>query len=99
MNYSAGYYEVILRSTSPKLKVLVLNTNLYLTGNSVTEDETDPGDQFSWAEERLQDAVINNYKVNFVTYFVSLVSQAVISTRLGLPLKITHYFYYYGVCG
>ena len=76
LNYPAGYYEVILHSTSPKLKALVLNTNLYLTGNSVTEDERDPGDQFSWAEERLADAVVNNYKVNFVIIITIWVQKA-----------------------
>ncbi len=66
MPFSAGYYEVVLNPTSPKLKALVLNTNLYLPGNSETADDADPGGQFAWAEQRLADAVTNNYKVTLI---------------------------------
>ncbi len=56
---------MILSDTAPKLKALVLNTNLYLTSNKVTVGEADPGGQFAWLEERLADAVANKYKVDF----------------------------------
>ncbi len=71
--FSAGYYEVILNDSVPKLKALVLNTNLYLIENTVTVGETDPGGQFAWAEERLTDAVTNQYKVRLTNIIINTI--------------------------
>lgn len=35
-------------SESPKVRAVVLNTNLYLESNSATSGQSDPGDQFAW---------------------------------------------------
>lgn len=61
--FTGGYYtEKLLNQTG--FRVVVLNTNLYYDQNSLTENIKDPADQFSWAENVLEDAAKNNEKVN-----------------------------------
>lgn len=60
---AGGFYTLPISSTAPKLRAIVLNTNLYLSGNKVTRGQTDPGNQLRWLESELQKAVDNDEKV------------------------------------
>ena len=57
-----GYYTRIL-SHSPKIRAVVLNTNLYLVANTATEGESDPGGQLAWLENVMNSARSNGEKV------------------------------------
>ena len=58
-----GFFAVPISSASPKLTVLVLNTNLYLPHNYETEGQVDPAGQFAWLENQLESSADNNEKV------------------------------------
>lgn len=47
-----GYYSTVIK---PGLKVMVMNTCLYMTSNkNISEEESDPSGQFNWLLEELQ---------------------------------------------
>ena len=56
---SAGYYATTMAGTSEKLRVVILNTNLYLSKNDVTSGD-DPAGQFEFLRAELSQAQQNN---------------------------------------
>lgn len=58
--HQGGYYG---RFINPKLKILVLNTNLYLPYNTNKTEEDDPTGQLAWLEGELKVAKDNNIAV------------------------------------
>lgn len=53
----------MMLSDDPRVRAVVANTNLYNTRNDATNGEEDPGDQFKWLEELLEQAKDDNEKV------------------------------------
>ena len=51
-------------SSSKKLRILNLNTNLYYDQDKLTKGVVDPADQFRWLEDRLVDARKKNFSVS-----------------------------------
>ena len=49
-----------------KLRILNLNTNLYYDQDKLTKGMVDPGDQFRWLEDRLNEAKKKNESVNIL---------------------------------
>ncbi len=60
---SGAYYTTVLQAVGPTVRAVVLNTNLYLTGNRATEEEQDPAGQYAWFENTMGTARTNNEKV------------------------------------
>lgn len=48
----------------PKIRALVLNTNLYSPTDQATDGINDPGDQFQWMQQILSDACSNKERVS-----------------------------------
>ena len=59
---TAGYYSRTVDADS-SLRVLVLNTNLYLGNNRFTEGQEDPGGQLAWVNATLTSARQDGEKV------------------------------------
>ncbi|XP_073532054.1 cyclic GMP-AMP phosphodiesterase SMPDL3A [Phyllobates terribilis] len=65
-----GYYSQIykLNGSSPPLRIISLNTNLYYSPNKETVNITDPADQLEWLEETLKYSRQNNEKVYIIAH-------------------------------
>ncbi|XP_077577109.1 acid sphingomyelinase-like phosphodiesterase 3b [Stigmatopora nigra] len=57
-----GYYTEKLTNKTG-FRMMVLNTNLYYKQNNATEKDTDPANQFAWADDVLTKAAQNKEKV------------------------------------
>ncbi|CAL1536691.1 unnamed protein product [Lymnaea stagnalis] len=55
-----GYYSALIR---PNLRLLALNTVLYMQGDEVTANQTDPADQFKWIDSVLSTSRSRGEKV------------------------------------
>ncbi|KAI0216605.1 Acid sphingomyelinase-like phosphodiesterase 3a [Lamellibrachia satsuma] len=60
-----GYYTLMLRAQS-KVRAVVLNTNLYNTGNHVPNMGKDPAGQLAWFDNVLANATANGEKVHVI---------------------------------
>ncbi|KAK2157187.1 hypothetical protein LSH36_196g05044 [Paralvinella palmiformis] len=61
----AAYYTMMI---SNKLRMVVLNTNLYYDSNKLTEAMPDPGNQLQWFDDLLNTATLHNEKVIVVAH-------------------------------
>ncbi|OCT92068.1 acid sphingomyelinase-like phosphodiesterase 3b isoform X1 [Xenopus laevis] len=61
-----AYYSEELKDVGAAGRMIVLNTNLYYDSNSLTANMKDPGDQFQWLEEQLNNAYLKGEKVYIV---------------------------------
>ncbi|KFQ10537.1 Acid sphingomyelinase-like phosphodiesterase 3a, partial [Leptosomus discolor] len=63
-----GFYTQLFESSgsSPPVRIISLNTNLYYSPNSVTVNITDPANQFAWLEEVLETSSQKKEKVYII---------------------------------
>ena len=71
-----GSYYTLISPTNEKLRIVGLNTNLYLKNNKATAGETDPAEQFQWLEEVLSEARAKSEKVSKMSYKVKFMARA-----------------------
>ncbi|GFN90379.1 acid sphingomyelinase-like phosphodiesterase 3b [Plakobranchus ocellatus] len=58
---NGGFYSKIF--SNAKVRLLALNTNLYITSNHETDGVADPADQFHWLTQQLEEARAAGQKV------------------------------------
>lgn len=63
-----GGYYMANPTQAKKLRILNLNTNLYYDQDKLTKGMVDPGDQFRWLEDRLNEAKKKNESVYIVAH-------------------------------
>ena len=66
---TGAYYTRLLQTGSLPLRVMVLNTNLYVKYNNATLGEQDPAGQYAWMRNVLIAARKNREKVFQLTNF------------------------------
>lgn len=66
LHVSGGYYSA---SIKPGLKLIILNTILWLRANTLSEDLEDPAQQMMWLAKELQESQDSDEKVYVVSLF------------------------------
>ncbi|XP_008063389.1 acid sphingomyelinase-like phosphodiesterase 3a [Carlito syrichta] len=62
-----GFYSQKV-PTNPSLRIVSLNTNLYYGPNAVTQNKTDPANQFEWLDDTLSSSRQNEEKVYIIAH-------------------------------
>ncbi|XP_019403592.1 PREDICTED: acid sphingomyelinase-like phosphodiesterase 3b [Crocodylus porosus] len=78
---TGAFYSEKLVSPNSAGRIIVLNTNLYYTQNNQTADMEDPGGQFQWLEDTLNNAS----KAGEVVYIVGHVPPGIFEKKRSKP--------------
>ena len=67
--FNIGGYYAVEHSSDPKIRIVVVNSNIWSKDNPTTRDVTDPGLQLNWTRSQLEQARQDGYKVGQVKHF------------------------------